>query len=331
MSYSSLWDLSGCVSGYLSAEHGLSAGDVVVLYSDRSLDMVVLFLGLLRLGCIYVPVDRIHPEERLDYIVNDSGGSVLIIEGEPAIEIEGCQVLLLSDVLSQSETFSSKDTVVHPPVPLSNTLYIIYTSGSTGLPKGVCVSRSNLLGYLQGIEGVFGDGRVQPVLSSHGFDIFFFELLSPLLGGGTSILVTDSEVREMDVLEGVLNASSSFHAVPALMRALLDHIESSGNDDLYGSMEELYVGGDVVSGSLLRSMRAVFPEALIYVFYGPTEGTVFVTSKLYDLESAIGDDLLLGKSLVSSQVLVLDRWCDLAAPGIKGELCIGGVQVSKGY
>ncbi|PTX58415.1 amino acid adenylation domain-containing protein, partial [Kordia periserrulae] len=330
MSYTALWNQSGKVSAYLSSHYGLKQGDTVVLYSDRSMEMVVLFLALARLGCVYVPVDKIHPEERLAYIAKDSNSRLLIVESDTAINIENTQVARLSAVIEASSEVEEVQTAKET-IPLDATLYIIYTSGSTGKPKGVCVSHGNLLGYLKGIEDEFGANRVQPVLSSHGFDIFFFELLSPLLKGGTSILLRNEEVRDMETLESALQESTSFHAVPALMRAVLDHIAQTNTKEAYAKMTELYVGGDVVPNALLHQMQSLFPQAKIYVFYGPTEGTIFVTSKLYEPGSEISDRLALGTSLRSSQVLVLDRWGDLVAPGVKGELCIGGVQVSKGY
>ncbi|WP_146169918.1 amino acid adenylation domain-containing protein, partial [Kordia periserrulae] len=330
ISYAALWNQSGKVSAYLSSHYGLKQGDTVVLYSDRSMEMVVLFLALARLGCVYVPVDKIHPEERLAYIVKDSHSRLLIVESDTAINIENTQVARLSAVIEASSEVEEVQTAKET-ISLDATLYIIYTSGSTGKPKGVCVSHGNLLGYLKGIEDEFGANRIQPVLSSHGFDIFFFELLSPLLKGGTSILLKNEEVRDMETLESALQESTSFHAVPALMRAVLDHIAQTNTKEAYAKIEELYVGGDVVPNALLHQMQSLFPQAKIYVFYGPTEGTIFVTSKLYEPGSEIAERLALGTSLRSSQVLVLDRWGDLVAPGVKGELCIGGVQVSKGY
>ncbi len=158
------------------------------------------------------------------------------------------------------------------------------------------------------------------------FDIFLFELLSPLLAGGTSELVSLRPVLDLDRLMASLEVSTRLHAVPTLLRQVVERARPEPGR--YGRLRTLFVGGDAVPAELLRDAAEVFPRARIHVLYGPTEGTVLASSHAVPAGSVRP---LLGRPLASMRLSVRDDAGAPAPVGVAGELWIGGRGVSRGY
>ncbi len=326
LSYDALWERSDALSVHLRKVVGASKGDRIGVYMPRVPDLLVAVLGIWKAGCAYVPVDVSHPLERLSGILADSGSvAVLVDSGSDALSGIGVPVVEVPKV-------PLSDVGSLAPVALTggDLSYVLYTSGTSGRPKGVLVSHGNLYAYLEGIMQLFPSAGVQAVLSSNGFDIFHFEVFRALLVGGRALLLDDGEVRDMDVLLGALKGSNSFHAVPALMSAITEAVLSVDGAG-YEGITELYTGGDTVPRATLLGMREAFPGAAIHEFYGPTEGTVFVTVRSYSPEEELTGPVTIGRPMGHNRVYVLDRDGLPCPVGVVGELYIGGPQVTLGY
>ncbi|HKV10311.1 MAG TPA: amino acid adenylation domain-containing protein, partial [Thermoanaerobaculia bacterium] len=210
-------------------------------------------------------------------------------------------------------------------VPAPGSLaYRIYTSGTTGKPKAVEVEHGMLAATLAATREKFGftAGDRMACLAAPTFDIFFFELLSPLLSGGTAVFFPQTPKLDVEQVAGHLSELTHLHAVPALMRSLLDALPENGK------LRQIFTGGDAVPADLLEDLRQTFPAAQVWVLYGPTEATILCSAHPVPPESARP---LLGRPLPGAVLHVCDAAGEILPIGVPGELWIGGPGVTRGY
>ncbi|CAA9367831.1 MAG: hypothetical protein AVDCRST_MAG89-4267, partial [uncultured Gemmatimonadetes bacterium] len=208
--------------------------------------------------------------------------------------------------------------------------YVIYTSGSTGRPKGVRVPHASVAATLAVAGGAFGFGagdRV-PSLASFAFDIWLFETLLPLLGGGTVRLLPRDRVPDVPRLVEDLAGCTALHAVPALMRRIVEEVRATPAGVL-GTLRRVFVGGDAVAPDLLEEMRAAFPAAEVHVLYGPTEAAIICAAHRLGGEAATRQ--MVGRPLGNAALYVVESDGRVAPVGVPGELCLGGASVARDY
>ncbi|HEY0605955.1 MAG TPA: amino acid adenylation domain-containing protein, partial [Herpetosiphonaceae bacterium] len=304
----------------------------VGLYLQRSLDLVVALLGIWKAGGAYVPLDPSYPAQRLAFLLADAEIAVVLTQQDLAATVPSeIQALCLDrdwERIAQADA-SAPDTGVQP----DHLAYVIYTSGSTGQPKGVLVNHSNLLATLWASQTAFQfqPGDVMPWIASATFDIALFELFNPLLAGGTALVLSQEQVLDLPRLCATLAGCTVVHSVPSLMRQIVQQIRADGRDaHAYDQLRMIFVGGELVPPELLAEMQATFPQAQIFVLYGPTEATIICTA--YRVEAGlIGSRALIGVPLPSAQVRLYDRQGHLVPRGVVGEIYIGGAGVTRGY
>jgi non-ribosomal peptide synthetase component F len=193
----------------LLQEKGVKPDTIVGLMLERSLEMIIGLLGILKAGGAYLPIDPEYPQERIDYMLKDSGAKILVNE-----EFLNHSVLRNSPLERGASSLHLKSAggggVCLNPQPAanpSNLSYIIYTSGSTGRPKGVMVDHKNLVNYVQAFkqefEITFADTMLQQ--ASYTFDAFSEEVYPVLLSGGTLAIPAKNEIMDIDIARGYLN------------------------------------------------------------------------------------------------------------------------------
>ncbi|WP_425657968.1 amino acid adenylation domain-containing protein [Tenacibaculum ascidiaceicola] len=301
---------------YLRDKYKVKPEDLVAIKLERSEWVIITMLAILKSGAAYLPIDPAYPQDRIDYMLEDSSSKILIDKKE---------ILLFQKEIHQHNKSIS---IINTPNDLA---YVIYTSGSTGKPKGVMVEHRNVVAFMESCKSRFAlsDMRM-PLLASNAFDIFLFESLYPMLTGGRIFMLPNEHIRDMYLLAETLKKVNAFHAVPALMSQILAHIKSSGEVEEYQNIKDLFIGGDKVPTSVLEEMHEVFPKASIYELYGPTEATIFVTANHYKSENVF-NGALIGISNEASYVQILDEQNKLCGEGVSGEICIGGKSVARGY
>ncbi len=313
-------------------ERGVGPETRVGLCVERSPEMVVGVLGILRAGGAYVPLDPAYPAERLRFVLDDAGISLVVATAAGAAALPGFRGGIVAPDAPHGEGDDAADggALPHPPSP-GSAAYVIYTSGSTGTPKGVVVEHRGLAGTLLAARGEFGlDGcDVAAVLASYAFDIWAFEALAPLLAGGTARLLPADDVLDVQRLVAELEGVGVMHAVPALMRQVVAEVRASGRGTL-PRMRLAFVGGDAVPPDLLDEMREVFPAAAVRVLYGPTEATILASSHLVAGGGRV-ERSVLGAPLGEARAYVLDAHGEPVPPGVAGELYVGGRGVARGY
>ncbi len=309
-------------------ERGVRPETAVGLCVERSVEMVVGLLGILKAGGVFVPLDPQYPAERLAFVLEDSGARLLLTDGAAGNGLAGFagEMLWLDGGEGEQGDPVDTDEVSVSPEHLA---YVIYTSGSTGTPKGVAVTHGALASTLLTARDAFGfaPGDVMPSLASFAFDIWLFEALLPLLSGGSVRVVPRERVMDVAALVQEIESATVLHAVPALMRQVVD--EAAAARGTLPGLRRVFVGGDAVPADLLDVMRSVFPAAEARVLYGPTEGTIICAAHLAGGEAP--GRHLLGRPLGSAPLYVLDGAGEPAPLGVPGELCIGGAGVARGY
>ncbi|HVR96411.1 MAG TPA: amino acid adenylation domain-containing protein, partial [Thermoanaerobaculia bacterium] len=302
LTYAALHQRSDQLAAQLNAR-----GQVVGLRTDRTVELTVGLLGILKAGAIYLPLDPSYPEERLAFLTADAGAAFILGGG--------------ASPPGRGEVGSGGSQVGG-----SSLAYLIYTSGTTGQPKGVEVEHRSLAFTLTTLIETLGfqPGERMPVLAPASFDIFLFELLAPLLSGGTSVLLPLRPTLDLDLLLEELSSSTRLHAVPAVLRQMVDRVLAE--PERWSGVQEIHTGGDTVPADLLADLRRAFPAARVHILYGPTEATIVATA--YPL----GEPLpLLGRPLPGVSIRLLDPAGRPVPPGVTGEIHLGGPGVSRGY
>ncbi|SEH00067.1 amino acid adenylation domain-containing protein [Nonomuraea solani] len=268
----------------------------VAVLMERSPDLVVALLAVLKAGGCYVPLDPGQPPARLEWLLADSGARVVLTSldesGGPAFE--------------------------GPPLRRDAAAYVMYTSGSTGTPKGVVVTHANIL-ELAADRRFAGHRRVL-LHSPHTFDAATYELWVPLLNGGTVVVAPPGPLRP-DTIAGA--RLSAVWLTAELFRALTDLAP-----DALATVPEVWAGGDVLAPDTVR--RAARHGVQVVNGYGPTETTTFATSHRVGPEPGTGS-VPIGRPLDNTRVYVLDPRLRPAPAGTVGELYVAGTGLARGY
>ncbi|HYG62721.1 MAG TPA: amino acid adenylation domain-containing protein, partial [Thermoanaerobaculia bacterium] len=303
----------------------------VGLCVEHTPELAVAVLGIFKSGGALLALDPAHPPARLSLLLEDAAVPVLVTQPhlQKGLPPHGARVVLLDGEEDGDE--DGRESAA-PPAP-DSLAYLIYTSGTTGRPKAVQVEHGTLAATLAATRERFGfaAGERMPCLALPTFDIFLFELLTPLLTGGAAVLLPLRPVLDVERLVDRLGELTCLHAVPALMRQIVDALRrrSAAAADV-GGVRHVFVGGDVVPSELLEELRETFPAARVWVLYGPTEATIVCAAHPVPPPPAPARSLL-GRPLGGTVLHVCAPDGGLLPPGVAGELWIGGAGVARGY
>ncbi|MDC0683710.1 non-ribosomal peptide synthetase [Sorangium atrum] len=302
----------------------------VGLCVERSIDMVVGMLGVLKAGGAYVPLDPSYPDDRLQFIVEDTGAPVLLTQQHLAARLEGrgARTLCLD---TQRETIErapgGNPERRGTPECLA---YVIYTSGSTGKPKGVMIPHRGLVNYLSWCVEAYrvSEGQGALVHSSIGFDLTITGLYAPLLAGGRVILAGEVEGEGLARALCEQQGLSLVKLTPAHL-AVLNHLVRP--EEAAQRTRAFVIGGEALSGSTLQFWQQNAPETRLINEYGPTETVVGCC--IHEAGRGEGDaaSVPIGRPIANTQLYVLDRKLEPVPVGVSGELYIGGAGVARGY
>ena len=315
---------------------GVQSGDLVGLFVEKSLEMVVGLFGILKAGAAYVPIDPDYPEERIRYMIDVSDSRLIITDTEArAQQVRGMagapQVLLLADPEWSGEPTHQPDIIVTPGQPA----YIIFTSGSTGRPKGVVVPHRALANHAQAMIAAteMGPGDRMLQLISLSFDAAGEQFYPTLLSGATLVIppsTLDLLGRELGLAceqEGI----TVLHMPAAVWHTVVDDLVAN-DDSLNAPLRLLMLGGDRPSVERLHAFTALMGRAIPFInLYGPTEATI--TSVFYRTSTDVTgiDPLPIGRPIANARVYVLDQEQRPVPVGVPGELYIGGAGLADGY
>jgi amino acid adenylation domain-containing protein len=304
---------------------GAGPGEIVGIYLERSLDMVVGLLGILASGAAYLPLDPEFPADRLAFMLEDSGARVLLAQGAlaDALPAHQCQVLRV-DEPDESALLGEPDEAVAPAQPTpADRAYVIYTSGSTGKPKGVQVQHGAVVNFLTSMAADPGLTHKDSLLAvtTIAFDISVLEVFLPLMVGARLVVATRDEVSDGRALRERLEASKAtvMQATPTTWRLLFQA-------GWKRSKLRVLCGGEAMPRDLARQL--VLNAGAVWNMYGPTETTIWST--LHPVEGR-DPDVRIGRPIANTRVYVLDEHRQPVPIGVYGELYIGGDGVTLGY
>jgi amino acid adenylation domain-containing protein len=293
---------------------------------DRTLDLPVALLGVLKTGAAYVPVDPAYPADRIAFMLDDSGAQVVVTSTDAAelLRANG-RTLVLVDMIVAGDNADP----AHHSEP-DAVAYVTYTSGSTGRPKGAVITHRGLANYLQWAASAYeiGAGCGAPVHSSISFDLTVTSLWVPLVGGRTAFLIPESQ--GIEGLAAALRTKRDYSLVK-LTPSHLDLLrEQHRSRPLTSSVRVFVIGGEQLVGENLAFWQDAMPRARFVNEYGPTETVVGCSVESVTTERITGP-VPIGKPIARTALCVLDRSMELTLPGVDGELFIGGDGVALGY
>ncbi|MEO8231842.1 MAG: amino acid adenylation domain-containing protein [Ignavibacteriota bacterium] len=305
------------ISSYLK-NNGIKKGDVVGISLHRSTEMIISLLGIIKIGAIYLPLDPAFPPSRLQYMLEDSNCPYLITENSVAqlFEYYSGRVLDVREYIKYDADYSEVK------VDENSIAYILYTSGSTGNPKGVQIRNKSLVNFLLSMKESPGMTSKDSLLAvtTLSFDISGLEIYLPLISGAKLVLSSKKETIDGVLLLEKLKNVTVMQATPATWKLLL---ESGWNEKL--KLKAL-CGGESLSRNLADRILERVDE--LWNMYGPTETTIW--SSCYKVEKGNGI-IHLGRPIANTQYYILDKNNHFCAPGVAGELLIGGEGLSIGY
>ena len=307
-------------------EHGASPNVLIACYLDRSLDLVIALLAILKTGAAYVPLDPAYPAERVDFMLTDTEAPILLTRSDLAQQLPATNATVICLDTPALLLQSQAETDLAVTVEAENLAYVIYTSGSTGQPKGVEVTHDSLLNLIRWHQQAFAvtaqDKATQ--VASPAFDATGWELW-PYLTTGASVTLIEKEVLLSPVtLRDWLIAQ---HITIAFLPTALAESVMTLRWPSKVSLRYLLTGAD----TLRHYPAPELPFALINN-YGPTEATVVTTSgRVWPVSSQQDEAPAIGRPIANMEVLLLDEQLRRVPTGSAGELYIGGVGLAKGY
>ncbi|MEO6052413.1 MAG: amino acid adenylation domain-containing protein, partial [Chthoniobacterales bacterium] len=300
---------------------GVKSGDLVGLFIERSAEMVIGLLGILKSGAAYVPMDPTFPKERLRFMVEDAHLRAIVTQSSliDLLPAHDTKVVALDSPLPETPAaFLAKDAACEEPA------CVIFTSGSTGRPKGVVTPHRALVNFLTSMQREPGINKDDILFSvtTLSFDISGLEIFLPLITGGTIIIAKKEILADGNLLRSELERTSAtfMQATPATWRLLLE-AGWIGNRHL-----KILVGGEAVPRELVNHLLPCC--ASLWNVYGPTETTIWsATTKLEEQSGSIP----IGRPIANTQIYVVNPSLQLQPIGIPGELLIGGDGLALGY
>lgn len=350
---------------------GVEPGEFVGLYVERSINMMIGIMGIIKAGGVYVPLDPAHGSQRLEYSIEDTSMKVLVTQSryvdaelntlvsETKLNNIGKNSNLNHVICLDSKSYQDAvnyvdksnpnlNQVVEKATPLSETakvtsqnlVYLIYTSGSTGQPKGVEITHQGLVDYCYwGIHNYYPSNLAGArIISSVSFDGTVTSLYFPLLVGGYVELLQPETA--LDVFWDDLIETTE----PLMIKITPSHIQGlmvNENMTISCCQHTFVIGGELLTHKVLNRLRAVFPDAYYFHHYGPTEAVVGCT--LLDLNdyptnesnsnqnSDVQQGIPIGKPMGNVNIYITDSHLNLLPYGTPGELCIGGDGLARGY
>ncbi|MDL4820041.1 non-ribosomal peptide synthetase [Actinomadura opuntiae] len=319
----------------LLAGRGIGPESVVGVCLERSIELVVTLLGVLKAGAAYLPIDPEHPAERIAGMLAaaDAACTVTASAHRDALP-DGTSSLVLDDpgtaaalaTLAGRSAEAPAGTGLRPGHPA----YVIFTSGSTGVPKGVVVPHAGIVNRLTWMQARYGLTPADRVLQKtpSGFDVSVWEFFWPLLEGATLVVAGPGDHREPAVLASLIaeHEVTTLHFVPSMLEAFLAEPAAAAPT----SLRRVICSGEALPLAVQRRFFDLLPGVELHNLYGPTEASVDVTAWQCPAGQTAGP-VPIGGPVANTRAYVLDGTLEPVPAGAAGELYLAGVQLARGY
>lgn len=294
---------------------------------DRSLEMVIGILGILRSGNGYVPIEGSFPQKRIQYILEDLQSKYVVTNNlyESLFDIAKTVNLDVFEYNLQNAA------VINVKISPTDLAYCIYTSGTTGVPKGVINEHGGLLNRLLWMQNDLQINSDSVLLNKtpYVFDVSVWELIMPFITGAQLVIAKPDGHKDpeylLDIIEG--EVVTLIHFVPSMFGMFLEYAV----EEKCKNLSHIVCSGEALPIQMVQRFKEIFKKVKLHNYYGPTEAAIDVTAidlTQYDLQK---DTVSIGKPVANTKIYIVDKALNLQPIGVVGELLIGGIQVARGY
>uniref|UniRef100_A6VYG2 Amino acid adenylation domain n=1 Tax=Marinomonas sp. (strain MWYL1) TaxID=400668 RepID=A6VYG2_MARMS len=334
ISYQLLEEKANRLARYLISQ-GVSEGECIGLYLDRSYNQIVGVLGVLKAGCAFLPLDVDSPKKRINHILSDSGIRTLItttkyIEKISEIDLAGIVALDEPNVEGAIQNCSSKP--LSTDINKSDLAYVIYTSGSTGVPKGVMVGHNAIIPHIYAVAEQYDIEPQDQIfqLNSFVFDAFFEQLFVSFMVGGTFYMPVSGKIDTDLIIETMQTHQITVIDIPTALCRELMSVNSLSK--AFSDLKCLIVGGEKLSPTILEqwSLLKESNRPVLINAYGPTETVITACFHVVEPINNVVS-IPIGRVLGNRLAYVVNESMNLVPPGVPGELLIGGESLAQGY
>ncbi|MBL0743065.1 non-ribosomal peptide synthetase [Chryseolinea lacunae] len=327
LTYKQLNARANALAHYLRQTWQVKPDDRVAIALDRSINLVVGILGILKAGAAYVPIDVAYPTQRIEQILTHSGVKGIILDTKfSGLVGDQFKKILISKAAEEISSFPATNPV--RTTQASNLAYIIYTSGSTGAPKGVAVEHASVVNYVRWANQYYFNnesGHAFALHTSIAFDLTITSLFTTLLRGDSIVIYNYTHDQTSDMLYEIFQPSGQ----ASVVKLTPSHVSVLGTLDIKETnITKVILGGEVLREEHVSTVWAINPLIRIYNEYGPTEATVgCVVQEIINLD----DVYTIGVPVADSKIYIVDEFRNVQPIGVKGEICIGGIVLARGY
>ena len=310
-------------------DNGIKQGKKVAIRINKSIEMVIGILAIIKAGGSYVPIDLSYPKERVEFIIKDSEAELLLTNRQSNIYKNVVKYFEIDNI--ELDNYSNKNLQVK--ISPEDIIYIIYTSGSTGTPKGAMITHKNVVRLLKNdkFQFDFNDKDVWTMFHSVAFDFSVWEMYGALLFGGRLVLVPENVAKDPVEFLTLLRKEkvTVLNQTPTYFYNLLDCELKNEDSDL--KIRYIIYGGEALKPNLIKAWKEKYNFTKLINMYGITETTVHVTFKELTDENLNSSESNIGTPIPTLKVYILDKQQRLLPTGIEGEICVAGDGVCKGY
>jgi amino acid adenylation domain-containing protein len=304
--------------------HTLGKDVVVGLFVDRSVEMIVGALGILKAGAAFLPLDPAYPRDRLQLMLGDSRVKVIVTRRSLTASLPPVAARIV-EIDAENPGTPNADCMPSrgADADADALAYVIYTSGSTGEPKGVAVTHASVVNLLCWANSAFGGNEKTVVLAatSMSFDLAVFELFYPLSCGGR-IVISENLLDWPDHVK--LAGVTLINTVPSVLSASL-----TAGHALPSSADTVLLAGEPISQGLLDQLAKTAAATRVFNLYGPSEATIYATAERIEFDDPRGT--IIGRPIDNTRIYVVDESGCPVPIGVRGEIWIGGQGLARGY
>ena len=305
---------------------------IIAVIAERSIEMYSAIYGIIRGGNAYLPIDPNYPQDRIDYILENSKAKAVIAQGKFTSLAGKTKCIDMTDFIT--------NTPANEKLPCNaeenDTAYVIYTSGSTGNPKGAKISHKSVINRILWMHDKYPLCENDVILQKtpYTFDVSVWELFWwGMVGASLTASKPDEHFLPAKILEETKkNKVTHLHFVPSVFDIFLTYLENNPDEKhKFNTVKYVFLSGEALTANSISRFYKMFDyeKVTLHNLYGPTECAVDVS--YYDCVPTDIDPVPIGKPIYNTQLYVVDKYLNPVPIGVKGELCIGGVNVGQGY
>ena len=324
MSYGELNNYSNALAKLL-LQKNIHSGECVGIYLDKSFEIIIAILAVLKVNAIYMPIDIAYPKKRLDYIINNSQTNIILTSSKYKNNLDFDAHYIEIDLADNyyQGNFSNIDIEISP----DSTAYVLYTSGSTGAPKGVMVTHRGVVRLVKDTNYINFEPNDRVLQAgSFVFDASTFEIWTALLNGLELFILKKDDLLNPDFFAEYINKN---HINIMLLTSALFNKFCEENASMFSNVKYLLTGGEAISIKHAIMAKQSNPNLRLINAYGPTENAVIST--LYPVNDISSSTIPIGKPISNSTCYIVSKLGNLLPVNISGELWVGGAGVGNGY